>query len=157
MEIIKTNIKENITTIQCFSNLNNDVLIANISGFYEDGSKGSIEAKFLFSELARYYFYYDSYCCLILNFKNFSYSWGNSLIKIVNFFQNIGRDEEELNQKIFIVLSEESKEGIQSLVNLIGNTNISIVKTFEIALENAQKEVQIYYGEADVSGGSVSN
>ena len=130
--------------------LNEDITILKISfdGVYRKGSVGNFEGMYIFSKILSAYFSYETLVSLIIDLSKLEYIKGNTLLKSLNFFQEIGRNEDELNRKIFVVVSKENKENIDLLVkNLAKSDNIIIMlnENIEQLYDLAQKEVDIYY------------
>ena len=106
-------------------------------GQIKNGSEGNISADFLFGKICQYYFQTHCYV-LILDFSKLEYHKGDRLRKSINFFQEIGRNEEEKGNPVLLIKPNNS-EGIDSLIEWIKPANLIIVEGPEQAMKISEK------------------
>lgn len=121
----------------------NTILYVKASGNYKNGSEGNTDGLYLFSNLAAYYFVYEP-ICIILDLTNLKYAWGNTILKSLNFFNEIGRDNDEKEQLVIIIHSSENQNAISDLLGLTSEGNRLLCKSFDEAIANAVKNVEEY-------------
>ncbi|HEY6971884.1 MAG TPA: hypothetical protein VJA94_21915 [Candidatus Angelobacter sp.] len=95
------------------------VLIVSFSGTYPPGSEGNRHAKYI-TIMAMYGLVAFEPACLVLDFSDLSYSWGDALLGV---FAEVGRYKNEKGEPPFPVLavtSEKCRKAFLSLVTLIG-------------------------------------
>lgn len=119
------------------------ILWAKYSGQYGKGSSGNIDGIFMFSMLAAYYFAYEP-IAIILDIESVYYQWGNTIADALSFFSIIGRDEDEIRKKIYIIVSSKNKNAVDSLEGILIGKNRIYCQNFNEAIELAQIEVQDY-------------
>jgi len=117
------------------------LLLGRFIGDYKKGSKGNLDGLFIFSKIASIYFLYDLISVLVFDLRELNYSWGNTLLKSLNFFNEIGRDKEEKEKKIVVVLSQQNKDSIKDLLK---NSNCIIFEDYDKAYDFAEKEAIRY-------------
>ncbi|MEM9981238.1 MAG: hypothetical protein AAF734_02005 [Bacteroidota bacterium] len=94
---------------------NDRVLLIDISGNYRDGSEGNVDADFIFAKISGYFLVVEP-VIVVIDISKLTYTWGNSFLKILNFVKLIGRDEYEKNIEQLVIISEENKPYIYSLI-----------------------------------------
>lgn len=91
------------------------VLIVSFSGAYPPGSKGNRHGEYI-AIMAMYGLVAFQPACLVLDFSDLSYSWGNTLLRV---FDEVGeRGEPPL--PVLAVTSEKCREAFLSLVTPVG-------------------------------------
>ncbi len=119
-------------------------LYSKFSGEYKPGSLGNKDGLFMFSKLTSTYFIYETIVNLIIDLSELKYSEGNTLLKSLNFFAEIGRDQEEKEKQIFVLVSKTNRDRIESVLNLIEDGHYIIFDTVELALEAAEENTKEY-------------
>ena len=95
-------------------NEDNTIILAKFSGLYKKGSLGNGDGTFMFSTLVSYYFMVEP-ITIILDLEDLEYEWGNRIIKAINFFSEIGRDDDERAKAIVIILSAKNETAIKQI------------------------------------------
>lgn len=119
------------------------VLLMHVSGVYKRGSAGNTAGLHLFSGLASGYFMFEP-ICIILDLSELDYTWGNTLLRSLNFFQEIGRDKDEMQKAVIVVVSPENESAITELLAMTRNGNRFLCHSKEEAEKLAKKEVETY-------------
>lgn len=134
-----------LSQIDCTFSISNDqtLLVAKITGSYQEGSEGNIDGFYIFSQIVSYYFIYES-ICLVLDLRDLKYTWGNTLLKSLDFFNEIGRDNEERNKPVLVVCSDANEQSIASLLNPKKFENLFISKDLDKALKIASERITQY-------------
>lgn len=135
-----TAIKSNI-----FINDEYNMILASFEGDYLLGSKGNFDGLYIFSKLVSSYFLFDTISVILLDFRNLNYTYGNTLLKSLNFFEEIGRDEQEKNKMIFIVISKENLNPILSLLNMKTNKNHTLYDDYDLAIKDCLYYAKKYF------------
>ncbi len=139
--------------IDKFSNLsyklsvNNEftLIYSKFSGIYRTGSEGNGDGLFIFSKLLSTYFLYDTVINLIIDLTELEYQKGNTLLKALCFFSEVGRDEEEKIKKNFIVISKGNKESVQALLDMRkAHSSVILVDSIENALKMSNDDIESY-------------
>lgn len=91
------------------------LIVAEVSGDYRSGSNGNNDAAIILAELSAYYLNFEP-LTMIIDLSRMNYSWGNTLLKVLNLFKTIGRNEFERELFLGIVYSEQNKSAIASLI-----------------------------------------
>ncbi len=118
----------------------NKILVFKFSGKYRSGSEGNSDGLFMFSSVTSHYFVYEP-ITIILDLSSLEYTWGNTLLKSINFFNEVGRDEEEKNKGLIIVPSNMNKEKLVELTKMASPSKMIISDTFDKAINEAQEIV----------------
>jgi len=121
----------------------NTILVAKFNGSYGEGSAGNGDGLFIFSALVSHYFVFEP-VCVILDLTELNYTWGNTITKTLNFFQEIGRDREEKAKRMFIVVSDRNKDGVARLEKVLQGTGRTYCKDDMEALTLAKNDVAAY-------------
>ena len=121
----------------------NTILYVKASGEYKNGSEGNSDGLYLFSLITTYYFVYEP-ICIILDLNSLKYNWGNTILKSLNFFNEIGRDEEEKEKLVIIIHSAENQNAINDLLKMTSEGNIILCESFDEAISQAVKNVGEY-------------
>ena len=138
--------------IEDFSNLRAEIkinkkrtiLLARFKGVYRKGSQGNGDGLFMLSKIAAVYFMFESISALVLDLTSLTYEWGNTIDKSLTFFDEIGRDESEMEKKVVIVPSSSNKAAIVGLLSSMGNKSAIIVNGIDEALAVAENEASKY-------------
>lgn len=135
----------NYSKLKCIFSTNeeNTILYAEISGIIKTGSEGNLDSLYLFSNLVAHYFVFEP-ISLILDLRNLEYTWGNTILKALNFFYEIGRDNEEKNKTIIIVVPQKNEKPILEILKSVNQGNRIICNNYEAAIEIASKKVREY-------------
>lgn len=147
MKLIKINLDKS-SNINCDFEITEDntILYVKVSGDYRSGSEGNSDGLYLFSLIVANYFMYEP-ICIILDLRNIKYNWGNTILKSLNFFNEIGRDEDEKNKLIIIIHSSENLIALTELLKMVANSNRIMCKNYDEALSAAIRNVEEYLGE----------
>ena len=94
------------------------ILIVKFKGEHRIGSEGNPDSLYMFSELLKLYFIFEP-LLVIVDLSELNYKWGNTILKITNFFNEIGRDTDEKNKLVIIVYSVQNKEPLIQLNSLL--------------------------------------
>ena len=113
------------------------LLIGKFEGLYRNGSKGNLDGLYIFSKLNSIYFLYDTISVVLCDFRALNYSYGNTLLKSLNYFNEIGRDLEEKRKKVVVVLSENNEKSIKDLLKFINASTCICFLSYEDALSYA--------------------
>lgn len=117
------------------------ILWAAYKGIYGHGSSGNADAEIMFRELAAAYFTINP-ITIVLDLRELEYTWGNTILKVINFFNEVGRGDEENEKKVIYLLSEKNSEGI---LGLVGNDRSKLIcKMPEQAVDLANSFVKQY-------------
>lgn len=146
MSFIKINI-ENETDIKCDILIDNEckMIISKFEGDYRIGSKGNTDGLFIFSKIVSCYFLYESIAVVLYDLRKLNYTYGNTLLKALNFFEEIGRDNEEKQKKIFIVASKENKSSIEELLKMKINKDYLLLEDYDEAIKKSLSEASKYF------------
>lgn len=145
MNFTKIKIEEN-TAIKSnvFINEECNMILAAFEGDYHLGSKGNLDGLFIFSKITSSYFLYDTISVILLDFRNLNYRFGNTLLKSLNFFEEIGRDEEEKNKMVFIVVSKLNTNPILDLLNMKVKKNHFVYEDYDEAIKDCLYHARKY-------------
>lgn len=141
MRLNKIHIEEP-ENIKCefYSHNDNLLLFCKIVGTHRIGSEGNLDSEYIYSKLVAYY-YWVKPCSIVLDLTDMEYSWGDRLLKIINFPSEIGRDEQEKQLPLLLIVSDKCKEGIASLLKVKNNRLPNwIYEDFEQAVQAAVKK-----------------
>jgi len=120
----------------------NTILFVKALGKYRSGSDGNCDGLYLFSVLVAYYFVYEP-ISMILDVRDLEYSWGNTILKSLNFFNEVARDNDEKNKVIIIIHSDENQQAITGVLKMLKDGKQILCKdpdeAFGIAIEKVQK------------------
>ena len=90
-----------------------------------------------------YYFLFEP-IAVIIDLQELQYEWGNTILKTLNLFSEIGRDEYEKRKHTFIITSDKNDIAINSLLKKLDNKHIQVCKKYETALISAKRQVLLY-------------
>jgi hypothetical protein len=144
MDLVKIDL-EKFKSIHCDFAITNDnaILYINVSGNYKTGSEGNSDGLYLFSLITSYYFVYEP-ICIILDLRNLKYIWGNTILKSLNFFNEIGRDDEEREKLIINILSAENQNSLENVLKTTSDGNRFLCRNYDEAISTAIKNVEEY-------------
>lgn len=119
------------------------VLLVNIQGDYRKGSQGNNDADLIYGFVSSYFLIVEP-DVVIINLSKLNYTWGNSIIKVLNLMKSIGRDKYERNLNLLIVLSEKNKKYIASLLQCEENLlPENFYDNLEVALAKAKQIIDL--------------
>jgi len=121
-----------------------DFLIVSFVGNYPDGSLGKNQTKFRTRKTTSRLIEFDPEA-LVLNFRDLTYNWYNNILDVIAFisdFKYYKNSENEPNFPPFTLISKKIKNGIRSLFNLTGNSDLInfIFEDKDITVKNAIKK-----------------
>jgi hypothetical protein len=145
MKLHKINLN-NYSSIECNVSVNDNgtIMVANIFGNYGRGSEGNPDGLYIYSVVAAHYLVLEP-ISIILDIRHLNYSWGNTLLKALNFFFEIGRDDDERNKIVIIVTSEENRKAIIELLEMVNAGNRVLCDDYEKAFEIANSHVENFF------------
>lgn len=143
MELTELKIENDNLELDFSISENHQILVANVAGIYGEGSTGNVDGLYLFYHLTGCYFLYEP-ITIILDLRALKYKWGNTLLKSLNFFIEIGRDEEEMEKKVVVITSEENNAEIESLIGFVKGKGIVLTDQMNKAMDIAEKNVKAY-------------
>ncbi len=120
-------------------------LYAKFEGEYPVGSLGNGEGMFIFSKISAAYFLFDTIVNIIVDLSDLEYKKGNTLLKAINFFEEIGRDLEEKDKKVIVISSSSNYESIKSLKGMTKNKNIILESDLNTAILIAKKDIEEFF------------
>ncbi|MCR9201771.1 MAG: hypothetical protein NXI04_24255 [Planctomycetaceae bacterium] len=100
------------------------VLVTAFRGTYPNGSRGNAHGHFISNSTVHGLAAFDPWC-LILDFREMTYEWGNTLLSVfdnVNRFMDEKDDESEVPFPIVVVTSQKCETAFLSLVTRSGNS-----------------------------------
>lgn len=119
-----------------------DVLVIAFHGTYRDGSLGNPDAAFMrgkvMGALATY-----SPCCLLLDFRDLAYRWGNSLLGVFQDVDQFMNDGTGLPFPVLTVASDKCVAALHSLLGLEGPSAFHRVD-FDAALAEAARQARLW-------------
>ncbi|SRX75278.1 hypothetical protein [Aequorivita antarctica] len=118
--------------------------VGSFTGGYKYGSLGNNDGLYIYSKLVAVYFLYDTLSALVLDFRNLDYSFGNTLLKSLNFFYETCSDDDEKLKKIAVIVSQKNKIAIEELLRLVKENNCVIFNDYDKALAFASLEATKY-------------
>lgn len=136
-EINHNNFESNIKC-HFFVDDNERILIINTKGVIRLGSEGSIDVNKIFINTVGYYFFIEP-IALLFDLRDLEYKYGNSINKILNFLQIVGRDDYEKKLPIYFVISSKNEEGI---ANFLGCDKNALPTHFFYNLDDAKKVLE---------------
>jgi len=126
-------------------NEDNTVMVVKFSGLYRKGSLGNGDGIFMFSLLATHYYIFES-ITIILDLQDLDYEWGNTIFKSLNFFDEIGRDNDEKDKTVIIIPSAQNEMTIKEIESHLSNGRRIYCTSLEDAEARALKIVTEYLG-----------
>ena len=112
LEAIKSDV-----TCKCYIDDTERILLVEVTGTCRHGSIGSIDVTKAVTQIASYYSWVEP-SALIIDITDFEYTFGNSIYKLLNIMEFLGRDDFEKNIPFAIVVSNENSQPIFDLINL---------------------------------------
>ena len=95
------------------------VLIVSFSGVYPPGSEGNRHGEYI-AIMAIYGLVAFEPACLVLDFSDLSYSWGNTLLRVFGEIDQYKNEKGEPPFPVLAVTSEKCRKGFLSLVTPVG-------------------------------------
>jgi hypothetical protein len=120
-----------------------DVLIVSFFGEYPYGSLGKKHGTYISKKTISGIIDFNPEA-IILDFRELTYNWGNSLLAVfqdIEQIKNAGNDEGEPNFPILIVTSNKSKKGVLSLLTPATSNSVPdfIFEDLNAAIKEAEK------------------
>lgn len=128
-----------------FINDDQTILVGEFAGIYRNGSEGNSDGLFMLSKMVSAYFLFETIAVIIYDLRGLEYKWGNTLLKPLQIFEEIGRDEEETKKKIVIVSSPINNDPIRELLKMKINYEHLIYMDMDEAMSRAKIEVSKYF------------
>lgn len=100
------------------------VLVVKVSGCYRPGSQGNPDARYIRAMVTAGLIAYDP-VCLILDFSQLEYTWGNSLLGVFQDVDTLMNDPEEPEAPafpVFIVSGPDCHHALLSLTDTRSDT-----------------------------------
>lgn len=94
------------------------VLVVSFTGDYPDGSRGNQHGHYIASMTLLGLSAFEPWC-VVLDFREMSYRWGNTLLKVfqdVSQFMDAGNEPGEPSFPVIVVTSDKCRTGFLSLV-----------------------------------------
>jgi hypothetical protein len=117
-----------------FSDENEKILKVEIDGYCRSGTDGSMDINKVFFLTTGHFFLIKPWV-ILFDLTKFNYEWSNTLLKILNFSENVGTDEYEKNTPMIFLISEKNEKGIASMLGVeLNNLPYNYTKNSEQAL-----------------------
>ncbi|AEV98824.1 hypothetical protein A4D02_09760 [Niastella koreensis] len=129
---------------EAYYNEDNSVLMVKFSGHYNPDAEGVFDGIYMQSILASHYFAYGA-IAIILDLRGLDYTGGRTILRSINFFRVIGRDEFDYKKKVFIIASRENKPAIEETLSILPEPNQEICDYYETAIRLADQFVSNYF------------
>lgn len=115
----KITFNQSASLIVCdfYSDESEELLKIKASGKCNKGSEGSQDINKIFF-LASAHFFLLEPSAILFDLSDFEYEFSNTLLKILNFTEVIGRDEIEREIPLSFILSKNNEVGISSLLGI---------------------------------------
>lgn len=120
------------------------VLMVKFSGYYNPDAEGVFDGLYMHAMLASHYFIYEP-VTIILDLRELEYTGGQTILKSINFFGVIGRDELEQHKRVIIIASRENKAAIDEALSILPAPNQEICGYYETAIRIATQIVNNYF------------
>ncbi|MEC7119749.1 MAG: hypothetical protein VXW65_07590 [Pseudomonadota bacterium] len=124
------------------------ILVASFKGTYPDGSLGNSHGAYIATAALYGVSAFDA-DCLILDFRELSYRWGNTLLMV---FQDISQykdgelEPDEIPFPIVVVTSDLSRDAFLSLVTPVGSAAPEWhFQDMDTAIEYAQRKIEEWF------------
>lgn len=118
------------------------ILVASFSGIYPDGSRGNSHGHYIAYSTMHGLAAIEPWC-LILDFRELDYKWGNTLLLVFDHVSRFMDDAEEPTMRfpIAVVTSEKCRDAFLSLVTRTGDSPPEWhFNDIELAIEYAIRE-----------------
>ncbi|WP_126974512.1 hypothetical protein [Gynurincola endophyticus] len=147
MKFNKINLN-NISSLICELSINEEgsILCMKVCGNYRYGSEGNDDGICIYSLLVSHYFVYEP-ISVIIDLRELKYSWGNYILKVLNFFNEIGRDEEERNKINIIVYSSQNEKSIRDILKMVTYGRSLLYDNYEDAVKRGIKNIDDYLND----------
>lgn len=119
------------------------VMVATFEGNYRHGSQGNGDGLYMAATLAAHFAVLEP-ACLVLDLRDFSYEWGNTILKAINFFFEYGRDPDEKNKAVVIVATGATRQSLDTLERMIKSGRRIYCDNLSEALAAAEREAKTY-------------
>ncbi|MCC6371100.1 MAG: hypothetical protein IT236_08860 [Bacteroidia bacterium] len=122
MELREININAFESNVKCeyYIDENDSILKIDVSGTYRQGSSGNIDAYKIYTGIVAYFFWIEPQCILV-DLSKLEYTWGNTMLKVLNLMTHVGRNNYEKNTPIAFVVSPKNEKAISSLLQIPNN------------------------------------
>jgi hypothetical protein len=124
------------------------ILVAAFEGEYPDGSRGNAHGAYIASAALHGVSAFDA-DCLVLDFRELKYRWGNTLLKV---FQDISQSKDgelepgEPTFPVVVVTSEKCRDAFLSLVTPFGRSAPDWhFQNVDEAIEYAARKVEEWF------------
>jgi hypothetical protein len=118
------------------------VLVIAFFGTYRKGSQGNPDGAFVRGQvMAGMTMYMPS--CLVLDFRNLSYEWGNTLLGVFEDIHHFTDDGEGPAYPVITVTSDKSGPALHSLLGIEGPSEFHHVD-MDAALAEARRQAKIW-------------
>lgn len=128
---------------EAYYNEDNTVLMVKFSGYYNPDAEGVFDGIYMHSILASHYFAYGA-IAIIIDLRELDYTGGHTILKTINFFRVIGRDEHDYKKQVIVIASRENKPAIDEVLSIIPEPSTEICGYYETAIRIATQFVRDY-------------
>lgn len=119
-------------------NTENTILVVKYYGKYRNGVEGNIDGLCMLSKLAQYYFFLDP-IAIIIDLQELEYSWGNTLLKVINFSGTTDIDIEDTLNINIVITSATNNRAIVELTSVLEKGKVEFCETYDGAIEIANE------------------
>ena len=121
----------------------NTVLLLQFTGAYNPDGEGVFDGLYMHAMLAAHYFIYEP-VAIILDLRDLEYTGGQTILKSINFFGVIGRNDDEYRKQVVIIASPANKDAINDALSLLPHPNQEVCGTYDTAVRMAAQLVNRY-------------
>ncbi len=131
--------------LDCEASVSSDgaVLILRFSGDYRPGSDGNGDGLFMAAMTSAY----CSLCeptSLVLDLRMLNYTWGNTILRTINFFWETGLDDDERSRSVVIVATGATLAALESLDRQVTSGTRSYTESIDSAVARAEVAAREY-------------
>lgn len=133
-------------TVKIYQVENEDVLIVRFDGEYPSGSQGNQHGKFI-NEQTLYAIHVFDPSCLIIDFRQLSYQWGNTLLGMfqdISQFKDAGNCPNDPVYPVLIMGSDLCRDGLFSLCGVKDNQPDWYFEDLDACIETAIKKAEYW-------------
>jgi hypothetical protein len=139
-EFLPAKINDTILEYQSWINQEGNILLLEFSGIYPKGSEGNYHGSFMYATMQYYYAFYEPFA-IVLDITNLKYTWGNTILKALSFFQYLGDDGAD--RQVLVVVSPQNRQAIESVLSFARAKNQCLIFEDKVqALEKAQSDFE---------------
>jgi hypothetical protein len=124
------------------------VLVVSYGGIYPDGSRGNAHGRFIAVSAVHGLHAFDA-DCVILDLRDLSYQWGNTLLQVfqdISQFKDCGGEPREPTFPVAVVTSEKCQVAFLSLVTPTGKSAPAWhFDNFDEAIRYATAKIEEWY------------